>query len=61
MKFFLVKDGVGRLIQARLIVPNVVEYGAGMEMVYRKRWEAEIAQMRRLLAGFCDEGEVKKG
>jgi hypothetical protein len=24
-----------------------------MEMAYRERWEAEIAQMRRVLAGFA--------
>src|SRR5262249_53065169 len=27
--------------------------GAGMEMAYRERWEAEIAEMRRVLAGFA--------
>src|SRR3954465_2247744 len=35
-----------------LIVPSVAEDGAGMEMAYRERWEAEIAEMRRVLAGF---------
>jgi uncharacterized protein YdeI (YjbR/CyaY-like superfamily) len=29
-----------------------VEDGAGMEMAYREQWQAEIAQMRRVLAGF---------
>ena len=27
-----------------------------MEMAYRERWEAEIAEMRRVLAGLGDEG-----
>src|SRR5437764_15160918 len=32
-----------------------------MEMVYRKRWEAEIAAMRRVLAGFAMTEECKWG
>ncbi len=32
-----------------------------MEMVYRKRWEAEIAAMRRLLAGLAMKEECKWG
>ena len=32
-----------------------------MEMVYRKRWEAEIAEMQRLLAGFPLKEECKWG
>jgi uncharacterized protein YdeI (YjbR/CyaY-like superfamily) len=32
-----------------------------MEMAYRDRWEAEIAQMRRVLAGFAMEEECKWG
>jgi uncharacterized protein YdeI (YjbR/CyaY-like superfamily) len=32
-----------------------------MEMAYRKRWEAEIAAMRRVLAGFVMEEECKWG
>jgi uncharacterized protein YdeI (YjbR/CyaY-like superfamily) len=52
---------VGQLIQPRLIVPNVVEDGAGMDMVYRERWEAEIAEMRRVLAGFAMKEECKWG
>src|SRR5215467_13709188 len=35
--------------------------GAGMEMAYRERWEAEIAEMRRVLAGFAMEEECKWG
>ena len=27
-----------------------------MEMAYRKRWDAEIAEMRRVLAGFAGAG-----
>src|SRR5206468_4058948 len=34
---------------------------AGMEMAYRERWEAEIAQMRRVLAGFAMKEECKWG
>ena len=30
-----------------------------MEMAYRDRWEAELAEMRRLLAGFAMEEECK--
>ncbi len=61
MKFVLVKGGLGWLIQARLSVPNVVENGAGMEMAYRKRWKAEIAHMRRVLAGLAMNEECKWG
>jgi uncharacterized protein YdeI (YjbR/CyaY-like superfamily) len=32
-----------------------------MEMAYRGRWEAEIAEMRRVLAGFAMEEECKWG
>ena len=32
-----------------------------MEMAYRERWEAEIAQMRRVLAGFSMKEECKWG
>src|SRR4051794_15821929 len=32
-----------------------------MEMAYRDRWEAEIAEMRRLLAGFGMNEECKWG
>jgi len=32
-----------------------------MEMAYRERWRAEIAQMRRVLAGFAMKEEVKWG
>src|SRR6201985_2836175 len=32
-----------------------------MEMMYRERWEAEIAEMRRLLAGFEMKEECKWG
>jgi uncharacterized protein YdeI (YjbR/CyaY-like superfamily) len=32
-----------------------------MEMAYRKRWEAEIAEMRRLLAGLAMKEERKWG
>jgi uncharacterized protein YdeI (YjbR/CyaY-like superfamily) len=34
---------------------------AGMEMAYRNRWEAEIAEMRRVLAGFAMKEECKWG
>ena len=40
---------------------NVVEDGAGMEMAYRERWEAEIAEMRRVLADFAMKEECKWG
>ena len=32
-----------------------------MEMAYRKRWEAEIAEMRRVLSGFAMKEECKWG
>jgi uncharacterized protein YdeI (YjbR/CyaY-like superfamily) len=32
-----------------------------MEMVYRERWKAEIAEMRRVLAGFAMKEECKWG
>ncbi len=32
-----------------------------MEMAYRERWEAEIAEMRRVLAGFAMKDECKWG
>src|ERR1051325_6181015 len=35
--------------------------GAVMEMAYRERWEAEIAEMRRVLAGFAMREECKWG
>jgi hypothetical protein len=38
-----------------------VEGGACMEMAYRERWEAEIAEMRRVLGGFAMTEECKWG
>src|SRR5579884_2441840 len=38
-----------------------VEGRAYMEMAYRKRWEAEIAEMRRVLGGFPMKEECKWG
>src|SRR5579872_4220073 len=38
-----------------------VEDGAGMEMAYRERWEPEIAEMRRVLAGLGMKEECKWG
>src|SRR6187399_1048411 len=35
--------------------------GAGMDMAYRERWEAEIAEMRRVLAGLAMKEECKWG
>src|SRR5262249_53401709 len=32
-----------------------------MEMAYRQRWDAEIAQMRRVLAGFAMKEVLKWG
>src|SRR5260370_40857597 len=32
-----------------------------MEMAYRERWEAEIAEMRRVLVGFAVKEECKWG
>jgi uncharacterized protein YdeI (YjbR/CyaY-like superfamily) len=39
----------------------MVEDGDCMEMAYRERWKAEIAAMRRVLAGFAMEEECKWG
>jgi uncharacterized protein YdeI (YjbR/CyaY-like superfamily) len=39
----------------------IVEDGGCMEMAYRGRWEAEIAKMRRVLAGFAMKEECKWG
>src|SRR5580693_8395221 len=39
----------------------IVERGARMKMVYRERWEAEIVEMRRVLAGFAMKEECKWG
>jgi uncharacterized protein YdeI (YjbR/CyaY-like superfamily) len=38
-----------------------VEGGAGMEMAYRGRWEAEIAEMRQVLGGLAMKEECKWG
>jgi uncharacterized protein YdeI (YjbR/CyaY-like superfamily) len=39
----------------------IVEGGACMEMAYRERWEAEIAEMRRVLGGLAMKEECKWG
>src|SRR5438552_10735154 len=39
----------------------IVEGGACMEMAYRRRWEAEIAEMRWVLGGFAMKEECKWG
>ena len=40
---------------------NTVKDGAGMEMAYRERWEAEIEKMRQVLAVFAMKEECKWG
>ena len=40
---------------------QTLENGASMEMAYRERWEAAIAEMRRVLAGFEMKEECKWG
>jgi uncharacterized protein YdeI (YjbR/CyaY-like superfamily) len=42
-------------------VANIAEDGNSMEMAYRDRWKAEIAAMRRVLAGFGMKEERKWG
>jgi uncharacterized protein YdeI (YjbR/CyaY-like superfamily) len=42
-------------------VPSIAEDGTSMDMAYRERWEAEIAAMRRVLAGFEMKEECKWG
>ena len=42
-------------------MPHVMEDGAAMEMAYRERWEAEIVEMRRVLAGIEMKEECKWG
>jgi uncharacterized protein YdeI (YjbR/CyaY-like superfamily) len=44
-----------------MVVANIVKDGASMEMAYRERWEAEIAEMRRVLAGLEMKEECKWG
>ena len=39
----------------------IAEGGACMEMAYRERWKAAIAEMRRVLGGFAMEEECKWG
>ena len=41
--------------------PNTLKDGADMEMAYRERWEAEVQEMRRVLAGFEMTEECKWG
>ena len=44
-----------------MIAADAVVDAAAMEMAYRQRWEAEIAAMRRVLAGFAMKEECKWG
>src|SRR4051812_21648332 len=39
----------------------MVEGGAWMEMAYREKWKAEIAEMRRVIAGLAMKEERKWG
>src|ERR1051325_1025710 len=39
----------------------IVKGGARMEMAYRERWAAEIAEMRQVLGGFAMKEECKWG
>src|SRR5205809_5198502 len=39
----------------------IVKGGARMEMAYRERWEAEVAEMRRVLGGFSMTEDCKWG
>jgi uncharacterized protein YdeI (YjbR/CyaY-like superfamily) len=44
-----------------MVVPSIAGDGASMEMAYRERWEGEIAEMRRVLAGCEMKEECKWG
>jgi uncharacterized protein YdeI (YjbR/CyaY-like superfamily) len=54
-------DASAKEIQALRTARNIMEDGAAMEMAYRERWEAEIAEMRRVLAGLAMKEECKWG
>jgi uncharacterized protein YdeI (YjbR/CyaY-like superfamily) len=47
--------------KSQTLCKMIVEGGACMEMAYRERWEAEIAEMRRVLGGFAMKEECKWG
>jgi len=47
--------------ESETLCKMIVEGGAYMEMAYRNRWEAEIAEMRRVLGGFAMKEECKWG
>jgi uncharacterized protein YdeI (YjbR/CyaY-like superfamily) len=57
----LCESAPGELATVPMIVPEDVKDGADMEMAYRERWEAEIAAMRRVLAGLELKEECKWG
>jgi uncharacterized protein YdeI (YjbR/CyaY-like superfamily) len=42
-------------------VPKLTEEVRSMQMAYRERWQAEIAEMRRVLADFAMKEECKWG
>jgi uncharacterized protein YdeI (YjbR/CyaY-like superfamily) len=47
--------------ESETLCKMIVEGGACMEMAYRERWEAEIAEMRRVLGGLGMKEECKWG
>ena len=47
--------------ESETLCKMIAEGGACMEMAYRERWEAAIAEMRRVLGGFAMEEECKWG
>src|SRR5690242_2455432 len=57
-------DGVARLRRRLDVSPRVfaMRYnGCSMEMAYRDRWRAEIAELQRILSGFELREECKWG
>ena len=47
--------------ESETLCKMIAEGGACMEMAYRERWEAEIAEMRRVLGGLAMKEECKWG
>jgi uncharacterized protein YdeI (YjbR/CyaY-like superfamily) len=47
--------------ESETLCKMIVEGGACMDMAYRDRWEAEIAEIRRVLGGFAMKEECKWG
>src|SRR5215831_20743716 len=61
MKFRPLRLGCDHWVRASSLTATCNNGGGSMEMAYRERWRAEIAELQRILSGFDLREQCKWG